>query len=117
MLCCLVQKDCKDINISMRPCEHPAGHMQVTAREAKKKVIEEERAVANRGGTGEFRKKDQNLCFVSSVVDMVCYINIGHKKNHGNPSVMGVNKNCLTNKMSYLTSDLELYCNFQTKCM
>jgi hypothetical protein len=54
---------------------------------------------------------------VSSVVDMVCYINIGHKKNHGNPSVMGVNKNRLTNKMSYLTSDLELYCNFQTKCM
>jgi hypothetical protein len=44
MLCCLVRKDCKDINI--KPCEQPPGRTRVLAREAKSKVLVAERAIA-----------------------------------------------------------------------
>jgi hypothetical protein len=44
LLCCLVCKDCKDINT--KPCEHPPGNTRVAAREAKRKAIGDERWVA-----------------------------------------------------------------------
>jgi hypothetical protein len=44
MLCCLVRKDCKDINT--KPCEQPAGRTRVLAREAKTKALVGERAIA-----------------------------------------------------------------------
>jgi hypothetical protein len=44
MLCCLVRKDCKDINT--KPCEQPAGRTRVAAREAKTKALVGERAIA-----------------------------------------------------------------------
>ena len=43
LLCCLVRKDCKDIN--MKPCEQPPGKTRVAAREAKAKAIGLERVV------------------------------------------------------------------------
>ena len=44
LLCCLVRKDCKDINT--KPCEQPPGKTRMAAREAKAKVIGLERADA-----------------------------------------------------------------------
>ena len=44
MLCCLVRKDCKDINT--KPCEQPAGRTRVLAREAKTNALVGERAIA-----------------------------------------------------------------------
>jgi hypothetical protein len=44
MLCCLVRKDCKDINT--KPCEQPPGRTRVEARDAKTKVLSSERAIA-----------------------------------------------------------------------
>ena len=44
MLCCLVCKDCKDINT--KPCEQPPGRTRVEARDAKTKVLSSERAIA-----------------------------------------------------------------------
>ena len=44
LLCCLVRKDCKDINT--KPCEQPPGKTRVAAREVKAKAIGLERAVA-----------------------------------------------------------------------
>ena len=44
LLCCLVRKDCKDINT--KPCEQPPGRTRVVAREAKSKVLDAERAIA-----------------------------------------------------------------------
>jgi hypothetical protein len=44
MLCCLVCKDCKDINT--KPCEQPHGRTRVEARDAKTKALSLERAIA-----------------------------------------------------------------------
>ena len=44
MLCCLVCKDCKDINT--KPCEQPAGRTRVLAREAKTNALVGDRAIA-----------------------------------------------------------------------
>jgi len=44
MLCCLVRKDCKDINT--KPCEQPPGKTRVEARDARSKALATERAIA-----------------------------------------------------------------------
>ena len=44
MLCCLVRKDCKDINT--KPCEQPPDRTRVEARDAKTKALSLERAIA-----------------------------------------------------------------------
>ena len=44
LLCCLVCKDCKDINT--KPWEQPAGRTPVVARESKSKKIVTERAIS-----------------------------------------------------------------------
>jgi hypothetical protein len=44
MLCCLVRKDCKDINT--KPCQQPAGTTRVVARDEKTKALVGERAIA-----------------------------------------------------------------------
>ena len=44
MLCCLVCKDCKDINT--KPCEQPPGRTRVEARDSKTKALSLERAIA-----------------------------------------------------------------------
>ena len=44
MLCCLVCKDCKDINT--KPCEQPPGRTRVEARDAKTKALSLERVIA-----------------------------------------------------------------------
>ncbi len=44
LLCCLVMKNCKDINT--RPCKQPAGKSLVAARETKAKAIGNKRALA-----------------------------------------------------------------------
>ena len=44
LLCCLVRKDCKDINT--KPCEQPPGNTRKAARKEKTTAIELERSVA-----------------------------------------------------------------------
>jgi len=44
LLCCLVRKDCKDINT--KPCEQPPSRTRLEAREAKLKAIVTEHAIA-----------------------------------------------------------------------
>ena len=44
LLCCLVRKDCKDINT--KPCEQPPGRTRVEARDAKSKALVTECAIA-----------------------------------------------------------------------
>ena len=44
LLCCLVRKDCKDINT--QPCEQPPGNTRKAARKEKTTAIELERSVA-----------------------------------------------------------------------
>ena len=44
LLCCLVRKDCKDIN--MQPCEQPPGRTRVEARDAKSKALVTERTIS-----------------------------------------------------------------------
>jgi hypothetical protein len=44
LLCCLVRKDCKDINT--KPCEQPPGNSRKTARKEKTTALELERSVA-----------------------------------------------------------------------
>ncbi len=44
LLCCLVRKDCKDINT--QPCEKPPGNTRKAARKEKTTAIELERSVA-----------------------------------------------------------------------
>ena len=44
LFCCLVRKDCKDINT--KPCEQPPGRTRVEARDAKSKALSTERAIA-----------------------------------------------------------------------
>ena len=44
LLCCLVRKDCKDINT--QPCQQPPGNTRKAARKEKTTAIELERSVA-----------------------------------------------------------------------
>ena len=44
LLCCLVCKNCKDINT--KPCEQPPGRTRVEARDAKSKALVTECAIA-----------------------------------------------------------------------
>jgi len=51
LLCCLVRKDCKDINT--KPCQQPPGNTRKVVRKEKTTAIELERSVAKLGRPAE----------------------------------------------------------------
>ena len=70
MLCCLVQKDCKDI--SMHPTTLPPGRTRVEAREERRSLIQGEREHARRQQTIDKNSDVDHQLKKARVVGMQC---------------------------------------------